>query len=61
MHARLATAIALLTAATLTAAATFGDYEPAGFLSDYSKLKPKAGTDAYSWSEPRRRSAPTTR
>ncbi|WP_296897527.1 DUF3313 domain-containing protein [Thiohalocapsa sp.] len=45
-------AAALLAAATLSTAASFGDYEPVGFLSDYSRLQHKAGTEAYSWSEP---------
>jgi len=52
MRLRIFTAAALLAAATLSSAASFGDYEPVGFLSDYSKLRQKAGTDAYSWSEP---------
>jgi hypothetical protein len=52
MRSRIFTAAALLAAATLSTAASFGDYEPVGFLSDYSKLKHKAGTEAYSWSEP---------
>lgn len=31
----------------------FGDYEPVGFLSDYSKLKPKGGdSQAYSYRNP---------
>jgi hypothetical protein len=34
-------------------AAQFGDYKPAGFLSDYSKLKPKGGgSEAYSYRDP---------
>ncbi|ESQ15476.1 MAG: hypothetical protein N838_08625 [Thiohalocapsa sp. PB-PSB1] len=52
MRPRIFTAAALLAAATISTAASFGDYEPLGFLSDYSKLEQKAGTEAYSWSEP---------
>jgi hypothetical protein len=52
MRSRTLFVAALLAATTLATAATFGDYEPVGFLSDYSKLKPKAGAEAYSWSEP---------
>jgi len=52
MRSRIFTAAALLAAATLSTAASFGDYESVGFLSDYSKLEHKTGTDAYSWSEP---------
>ena len=34
-------------------AGQFGDYKPAGFLSDYSKLKPKGGdSEAYSYRDP---------
>jgi hypothetical protein len=46
----------LLTAiawAPMTGAAQFGDYKPAGFLSDYSQLKPKGGkSEAYSYRDP---------
>jgi cytochrome c553 len=52
MKLRSLIAAALLGAATLSTAAGFGDYEPVGFLSDYSRLQHKAGTEAYSWSEP---------
>jgi len=52
MRLRILIAEALLAAATLSSAASFGDYQPVDFLSDYSKLKHKAGTEAYSWSEP---------
>lgn len=45
-------ASALLAASAATMAATFGDYQSVGFLSDYSKLRHKPGSDAYSWSEP---------
>jgi hypothetical protein len=45
-------AAALLAVSANTMAATFGDYQSVGFLSDYSKLKQKPGSDAYSWSEP---------
>ncbi|UHD15679.1 hypothetical protein [Thiocapsa bogorovii] len=47
-------AAALLAVSANTMAATFGDYQSVGFLSDYSKLKQKPGSDAYSWSEPAR-------
>ena len=53
------TAIAILTfvAATLITSAAgagqFGDYEPQGFLSDYSRLKPMAGDkDAFAYKNP---------
>jgi hypothetical protein len=52
MRLRILIAEALLAATTLSSAASFGDYQPVDFLSDYSKLKHKAGTEAYSWSEP---------
>jgi hypothetical protein len=52
MRLRILIAAALLVASTLATAEGFGDYEPVGFLSDYSKLEHKAGTEAYSWSEP---------
>jgi hypothetical protein len=52
MRTRIFTAATLLAVATLSTAATFGNYEPVGFLRDSSKLKHKAGTEAYSWSEP---------
>jgi hypothetical protein len=43
---------AFLAMSAAATAATFGDYQSVGFLSDYSKLKHKPGSDAYSWSEP---------
>ena len=52
MRLRILIAAALLVASTLATAEGFGGYEPVGFLSDAGRLEHKAGTDAYSWSEP---------
>jgi hypothetical protein len=45
-------AAGLLAVSAATTAVTFGDYQSVGLLSDYSQLKHKPGSDAYSWSEP---------
>lgn len=45
--------LAAMAVAPASWAGQFGDYEPAGFLSDYSKLKPKGGdSEAYSYVDP---------
>ena len=45
--------LAALAATPASWAEQFGDYKPAGFLSDYSKLKPKGGdSEAYSYVDP---------
>jgi hypothetical protein len=52
---KLSTAILLATLATspFASAGQFGDYKPAGFMSDYSKLKPKGGeSQAYVYRDP---------
>ena len=48
MRIKTLVAAALLALSANTMAATFGDYQSVGFLSDYSKLKQKPGSDAYS-------------
>jgi len=45
-------AAALLALSASATAATFGDYQSVGFLSDYGKLRQQPGSDAYGWSEP---------
>ena len=45
--------LAALAATPVTWAGQFGDYKPAGFLSDYAKLKPKGSdSEAYSYVDP---------